>query len=803
MKWPRLVRWMVGVLFVLPYQALAQLDTIHFLPPLHARAQWGPQYLYLSTPEAQPFEVNIRDGAGQLLSTATISNAQPFRLDLGAAANTRVLIPVLDLHQPVQGKGLIIDGPKRFYAYFRVHASSNFHAGDLTCKGRSALGREFRIGHVLQEVDDGNQRSNFVGVLATEDSTLVTLSNFDPATDFQIGGAPVPSTGPASVLLQKGESVVFAEYITTSQSVQPPNGFMGALLKATHPVAVNCGSWVGAPVAFRANDIGIDQIAPFEQVGKEYILCAGNGSSILEHPIVIAHKNNTEVYLNGSISPSVVLQAGGYYIVPTSAYSAGGNMYIRTSEPVFLYQQIGGASTGDDAMRTAGLMFVPPINCGISSRVDNIYQPNRIGGMQFDGGLMVVAMRDSTVTVRIDGSPVSLGTPATVPGNPDFVTYRHLTLFSQFVTPDVISIEADGAVQVAMYGRNEPASFAAFFSGFNKEAVPEIDLTLVGDGVCPDTLFASGRFDGVQWIYEDSVLQYGPDTMFIAYAPGQYVAAGYLGVCRRTDFAADTVTAVFNSPAFPYEAFDPTCFEYYDGYISFGVPYGGIAPYQFSIDGGKTFTTAPYQDGLSAGDYKLVVRDSTGCYNRPHTVSLAQPDSFYVDIIPYKLPDPLKPGQEVVLTGVPNRPVVSSQWMPLNGSGCTDCLWYTFNPEESTLVELTVLDVAGCRASNELFIPVDPRIYVPNAIAPGSISGNARFTLFAPEPLLVKRLMIFDRWGNQLYEQRDFYSNDPAIGWDGLVGNKKVLPGVYVYMIEVELAPGRTEWLHGDVTVVE
>ncbi|HRI61344.1 MAG TPA: IgGFc-binding protein, partial [Saprospiraceae bacterium] len=555
----------------------AQLDTIHWLPPMHARDEWGPQYLYLSTPETEAFPVNIRDGAGNLVSTVTISNTQPVRYDgLGASSNTLVLVTQNQLHQAVKGKGLVIDGPKKFYAYFRVHASSGFHAGDLTCKGRAALGTSFRIGHLVQEVDDMDRRSNFVGVMATEDSTVVTLSDFDPATDFQIGNVSTPSNGPISLVLQKGESAVFSEYITANATEQPPNGLMGALLRATKPVAVNCGSWIGAPVNFMAHDIGIDQIAPFEQVGKEYILCKGNGSSVLEHPIVIAHLDNTEVWLNGNAAPAATLDAGEYYIVPTTAYTSAGNLYIRSSEPVFVYEMIGGTSQGDDAMRTAGLIFVPPISCGIPNAVDNIFQPNRIGNMKFEGGLMIVAMKDSLVAVKIDGVQVSMGSPAPVTGYPDFVTYRKLDLFSENSTPNVLSVVAEGAVQVAMFGRNQPASFAAFYSGFSKTAKPNLQLTKIGDGVCPDTLVADGVFDGVQWALEDSVLQYGPDTFLITYTPGRYIATGYLGVCRRTDFAADTIEASFNSPRFQYLIDEPSCFGFSDGRIEFGTPYGGL-----------------------------------------------------------------------------------------------------------------------------------------------------------------------------------------------------------------------------------
>ncbi|MCB0531648.1 MAG: gliding motility-associated C-terminal domain-containing protein [Lewinellaceae bacterium] len=802
MKMRRYVFPVLAIACFLSGDLLAQLDTIHYLPPMHARDEWGPQYLYLSTPEVQAFDVSIRDGSGALLATATISNTQPYRMDLGAAFNTTVLIPYTDLHTPVKNKGLIIDGPKKFYAYFRVHANSGFHAGDLTCKGRAALGKEFRIGHVLQEVESQSRRANFVGVLAISDSTLVILSDCAPGTDLFYGGKHVPLTGPDSVWLQAGESVAFAEYITLNALDQPPNGFMGALLRASKPVAVNCGSWVGAPVVDQANDIGIDQIAPFEQVGKEYILCRGNGSSILEHPVVIAHVNNTAVWLNGNKNPTIVLQAGDYYVVPTSAYSPAGNLYINTSQPVFLYQIIGGASTGGDAMRTAGLMFVPPINCGIPNRVNNIYQPNRIGGMTFDGGLMVVAMRDSSVTVRIDGVPVLIGTPDAVPGNPDFVTYRHLSLFSQDKTPDVISVEAQGAVQVAMYGRNMPASFAAFFSGFSKEVVPEIELTVIGDGVCPDTLIARGRFDGVQWIYEDSVLQYGKDTMLITYAPGRYIATGYLGVCRRNDSAVDTADLNFQSPQFPYSMEEPTCFGLANGEISFGLPYGGIAPYQFSIDNGKTFSSNAFFDGLTAMDYKLVVRDSTGCYNRPYALTMGQPDSFSVEIVPIKLPEPLKPGLPVLLKGVPSVPVVGSSWSPAPLTPCPDCLLYDIKPEENTLVELTVVDAEGCEAMTSMLLLVDPRIYAPNAIAPATFSGNDRFTLFSKDPVMIHNLRIFDRWGNMQFSKSNFWTNDPKEGWDGTSGGKNVLPGVYVFWAEIEMAPGRTEVIKGSVTVV-
>lgn len=779
----------------------AQLDTIHWLPPMHARAEWGPSYLYLTTPEPEPFEVTIRNGAGQLLAQTGISNALPFRYDLGSHDNSDVMAPEDSLHTRLKSKGLIITGSKKFFVSFRALAGSTRHAGDLTCKGRAALGKQFRIGHVLQAPDERGLRSNFIGVMASEDNTDIRLSGFEPGTYFRIGNRDVQVGSPITINLNQGQSVVFSQYINGDFS-QPPNGFMGALLEANKPVAVNSGSWLGAPVQAQAYDIGIDQIAPFEQTGKEYILCKGNGGSTLEHPIVIAHVNNTSVWINGETNPSVVLKAGQYLSVATERYSSAGNMYIRTSEPVFLYQMIGGTTIGGDEMRTAGLMFVPPISCAIPNAVDNIFEPNHIGNMGFDGGLMIVAMRDSTLAVRIDGQNIDIGPPDVVPGNPDFVTYRNLSLFNQGDPLSTISVVSRGAVQVAMYGRNAPASFAAFYSGFSKTERPRLKLSLVGDGVCPDTLHANGKFDGVQWMLGDSILQYGRDSTLSILTPGQYVAVGYLGVCRRTDFVADTIKAAFHAPEFPYQLETPSCFGYSDGAVLFGVPHGGFAPYQFSVDKGIHYSGSPAAGGLKAGSYTLVVRDSTGCYSRPQVIRLGQPDSLTVSLFVRNMPEHLKPGGLVTLEAISQHPIAQAVWRPADSSGCRECLLYHIRPSHSQWVSVTVYDEEGCPAVDSLRLLVEPNVYAPNVIRPETADGNGYFTLYSEEALPVRDLQVFDRWGELLYARRNISTNTPEAGWDGTIGGRKAMPGVYVFVATVEELPGRFIQIRGEFTVV-
>jgi gliding motility-associated-like protein len=777
----------------------AQLDTIHWLPPMHGREDIGAQYLYLSTPEQQPFEVNVRNGQGTLVVKATISNSQPFRYDLGSfSINSNVHVPEDSLHVVLHSKGLVIDGAKRFYAYYRTHAASQRHAGDLTCKGRSALGRIFRIGQLIQGGEAGG-RSNFMGIMATEDSTLVRLSGYVPMTGFRILRGDQIVANKVEITLHKGQSVVFAQYLNRGQ---PSMGLMGSLVESSKSVVINCGSWLGAPVPTMANDIGIDQIAPFERMGKEYILTKGNGGPNLERAIIIAHKNNTRVWLNGGTTAVATLNAGEYYLVETNQYASGNNLYIRTSEPVFVYQTTGGVPSGGDEPRTAGLIFVPPISCGIPNLVDNIYQPNSIGNMTFEGGLMMVAMRDSMVTLRIDGNVVPLGFPDPVTGNPDFVTYRNLNLFSQSITPTTLSVVAQGAVQVAVYGRNEPASFAAFYSGFSRVTEPEVNLKVVGNGICPDTLVVDGRFDQVQWVYEDSVIVQGPQRQLPIFAPGRYRAVGYLGRCRRTDFATDSLVVNFKVPQAPYTPQNPSCFGYTDGRIVFGTPNGGVPPYSYSINDGRTYVSNPDQMNLSAGLYKLRVKDSRGCFDKPSTVRLTQPDSFRVDLRPVSMPDPLKPFTPFSLEAVPNRAVRTVRWRPVGTSECANCLRQSFELEKNGHIIVQVEDEKGCRTFDTLLVVVEPNVFAPNVFQPDAIGSNGFFSLFTPEPVPIRQISIFDRWGDLVFEGKDIMTNDVNRGWNGMQGNSLAPSGIYVFQAKLELSSGNVRVVSGEVLLM-
>ncbi|MBS1917475.1 MAG: gliding motility-associated C-terminal domain-containing protein [Bacteroidetes bacterium] len=66
----------------------------------------------------------------------------------------------------------------------------------------------------------------------------------------------------------------------------------------------------------------------------------------------------------------------------------------------------------------------------------------------------------------------------------------------------------------------------------------------------------------------------------------------------------------------------------------------------------------------------------------------------------------------------------------------------------------------------------------------------------------VQSMRIFNRWGQMIFEKRNFAPNDPSAGWDGTFGGKKMPVDVYVYTIEVVCENSVVVPYHGNVALI-
>ena len=445
------------LLFLICTNAFSQLSKKHWIPPIHARDGQSTvldHYIYLSTPEITPFQVSITTGNGTPIngSPFTISSGNPIKVLIGNSQPSVMFLNQNDVNIVKNNKGLILEANREFYATFKVRAEN--HAEILIGKGYQGIGTAFRLGSLPQSYD-GTIRNFFSSFMATEDNTVVVLSDYDPNVEFVSPNGNITDDS-QTFHLNKGESVTVSGYTNIPANL---SGFVGALLTSDKPIAVNTGNaFAGMSTSQDGQDFTFDQIVPFEEIGNEYIVIKGNGSDNVEMPLIIATENNTDVFINGNPIPFTNLNAGEYVLIPTSMYQglSSKNMHILSSRPIYVYQILGG-STYD---ATSGLNFIPPLSCYFQKKVDLIPSINTIGNTSYLSDIIALTYTGSTLT--INGNPVS-AVPQIVTGNPQWSTYK----ISGF-TGNVVA-ESTGPLAVGMLGSSGAVGFAGYYSGFGSE----------------------------------------------------------------------------------------------------------------------------------------------------------------------------------------------------------------------------------------------------------------------------------------------------------------------------------------------
>ena len=418
---------------------------------MHSRDETAIQdhYIYISTAEVTPFQVVVTTGNGVPIagSPFTISQTTPVVVTVGNGQPTSMFLDISDVNTVQSDKGLILEGTKDFYVSFRMRHQN--HAETLISKGRPGIGTDFRLGSTPQ----GGEVSirNFVSsVMATEDNTSITLSDYNTAVEF-VSGTGLITADTQTFLLNAGQTIVFSGY---ADNFNNWTGFIGASLTSTKPVAVSTGN-ATAGVTNNGSDFTLDQIVSSSQIGTEYIFIEGNGLPDMESPLIIADDDNTQIFVNGNPTAAITLNAGDYFLVPNSAYqgTTNRNIYVKSSKPVFAYQLIG----GDNSSPTSGLNFIPPLSCFFQ---ESVYLPaiDQIGSTNYNSDLMILTY--STATITINGTPINPSQAQTVLGNTDWVTYR----ISGYTGN--VNVVSTGPLAVGVFGASGAAGYAGYYSGF-------------------------------------------------------------------------------------------------------------------------------------------------------------------------------------------------------------------------------------------------------------------------------------------------------------------------------------------------
>ncbi|MCI9844789.1 T9SS type B sorting domain-containing protein [Flavobacterium pectinovorum] len=531
-------------LLLLPFLSFSQFSKTHYIPPVVASDEVpvGEQYIYISTPSLTPVSFSINE-IGGAITTGTVSRDIPYVFDINAHNDSQLVLNESEVSSVKSNKGYVIEAGDVVYATVRVIDRTENQASEIVSKGLAALGTQFRISGFTNKVNEGYSEVHltFASVLATENNTIVNFKDIKNGAILINNSITANST--FSITLNSGESYTIAVKGPTKTN---NDALIGALITSNKPIAVNCGSFAGSNGELRTNmDLGLDQIVSAERTGTDYIFIKSTGSDNVEKVILIAHEDNTEIFLNGSLTPNYIINAGEYVSLLGSDYNLQGNLYVRSSKNIFAYQSVGDGSRTDEANQE--MFFVPPLSCQTPKSIDNIPAIESIGNRVFTGRVAITTKKGSALSFVIDKVAYTLASlrpevkvlgPTSVTGNTEYECYVLTGLKGN------VSVFSTSQLYLAAYGSENAATFGGYYSGFTFK--PEVNfqpLNLNQSSCVPNVrlnVSSVAGFDVFQWYFNDLEIPGANSNSYSPTQPGYYKVKAILSACG-TEFFSDEI----------------------------------------------------------------------------------------------------------------------------------------------------------------------------------------------------------------------------------------------------------------------
>ncbi len=269
-----------------------------------------------------------------------------------------------------------------------------------------------------------------------------------------------------------------------------------------------------------------------------------------------------------------------------------------------------------------------------------------------------------------------------------------------------------------------------------------------------------------------------------------------------TDANGCTTTVTGNVPGVEDFGFsnstvtDATCDTLSDGAIN-AIVSGGTGPFQFTwVKDGSALPNnlGSFIDGLGIGTYNLTVTDANGCEGDtsflvggpqcnqplecvPDTARTFQVTPVDIEVL---VNDTDPDGDIIFITGITTDPTngvadINSDgtitYIPNEDFVGVDSFYYSVSDGSDECVALVIVYV----------LPDEPNIFIPNGFSPNGDGVNDEFEITDIESYPQNDLIIFNRWGNKIWEAKGYLNE-----WRGTNMDNEDLPdGTYYYILNL------------------
>jgi len=225
-------------------------------------------------------------------------------------------------------------------------------------------------------------------------------------------------------------------------------------------------------------------------------------------------------------------------------------------------------------------------------------------------------------------------------------------------------------------------------------------------------------------------------------------------------------------------------------------------PYEVSINNvtQPPLPSLPFNTSFAPGSYFIEIETFDGCLD---TVTVMVDANSGPLVTLSQLP--LLDGSTQINVNAPNNVLYDLIWTPSSTLTCSDCYDPIANPAETTTYTLQYMYGDDCLDSRMITIErLNSEVILPNIFSPNGDGRNDQFYVQLPDGVtgLIKAMRVYDRWGNLMFDKKDVPANEPLQGWQGTLNGLFVVPGVYVYYLEVQI-DGKliVDKYSGDITV--
>jgi gliding motility-associated-like protein len=282
----------------------------------------------------------------------------------------------------------------------------------------------------------------------------------------------------------------------------------------------------------------------------------------------------------------------------------------------------------------------------------------------------------------------------------------------------------------------------------------------------------------------------------ITYLGQTLQAGGYAEVVLINAAGCDSLIQISVTgfpPAVWASESDASCWNGPTGSLTLTIQQGE-GPFLFSLDGASWQSGSVFED-LASGAYPVFISDGNDCsYETSIAIGEIPPIEVNIEVGAWDCVKGFATTRAILSGGL------GALVWPDGSQGLS---WQAVSPGDYNLVVQGPCETISRSFQVKPAIDAIPNpLYFPNIFSPNNDGINETFRGFPAEgvEVLSYEFLVFDRWGNHIFESRNIEN-----GWNGLFDGQELGIGVYVYYVRATLrscGQNRNFFREGDVTLI-